>query len=109
SSAEESRHALALVHALGWSAVVHVENGNPDRAEQVMRRLESLLGEQAGLAAYYGGAMAHIARGMQHERRGRLIHAEEELARGTELARRGDAKFEQVYGLAAYARLKGRL
>jgi LuxR family maltose regulon positive regulatory protein len=78
-----------------------------DRSEQVMRRIESLLREHAGLAAYYGAAMAHIARGVRHERRGRLTGAEEELARGTELARRGDAKFEQVYGLAAYARLKG--
>jgi LuxR family maltose regulon positive regulatory protein len=109
SSAEESKHALALIHALGWSAVVHVENGEPDRSEQVMRRTELLLREHAGLAAYYGAAMAHIARGIQHERSGRLTHAGEELARGTELARRGDARFEQVYGLAAYARLKGRL
>ncbi len=109
SSAEESGHALALIHALGWSAVVHVENSEPDRSEQVMRRIESLFAEQAGLAAYYGAAMAHIARGIHHERRGRLTHAEAEVARGTELARRGDAKFEQVYGLAAHARLKGRL
>ncbi len=109
SSAEESRHALALIHALGWSAVVHVQNGDPDRSERAMRRIESLLAEQAGLTAYYGAAMAHIARGIHHERQGRLTDAEEELARGTELARRGDAKFEQVYGLAAHARLKGRL
>jgi hypothetical protein len=35
-----------------------------------------------------------------------LSEAEEELVRGIELARRGDAKFELVYGLTAYARLK---
>jgi LuxR family maltose regulon positive regulatory protein len=108
-SADESRHALALIHALGWSAVIHVENGEPDRSRQVMRRIESLLGEQPGLATYYGAAMAHIARGIHHERGGRLADAEEELARGTGLARRGDAMFEQVYGLAAHAGLKSRV
>jgi LuxR family maltose regulon positive regulatory protein len=109
SAAEESKHALALIHALGWSAAVHAENGESGRSEQVVRRIEALLGEQTGLVAYYGAAMACIARGMHHERRGRLPLAEEEVSRGTDLARRGDAMFEQVYGLTAHARLKGRL
>jgi hypothetical protein len=44
-----------------------------------------------------------------HGRQGRITHAEEDLVRGLELARRGDARFEQVYGLAVHAWLEDRL
>jgi LuxR family transcriptional regulator, maltose regulon positive regulatory protein len=50
--------------------------------------------------------MAHIAQGALRAQHHELSEAEEELVRGIELARRGDAKFELVYGLTAYARLK---
>jgi LuxR family transcriptional regulator, maltose regulon positive regulatory protein len=40
-----------------------------------------------------------------HHHEGRLAEAEHELARGSELARRGAARFEVVYGLVARARL----
>ena len=103
---EQSGHALALIHALGWCAVVYVERGDSDRAYSVMRRINSLFSQQHGLRAYYGAAMAHIALGALRAQHHELSEAEEELARGIELARRGDAKFELVYGLAAYARLE---
>jgi LuxR family maltose regulon positive regulatory protein len=105
-SSERSGHALALIHALGWCAVVYVESGASDRADQVMHHVDSLLQQQPGLSAYFGAAMVHIVRGMLCVQHDQLAQAEEELARGTELARRGDAKFEQVYGLTAYAKLK---
>jgi LuxR family transcriptional regulator, maltose regulon positive regulatory protein len=108
-SGEQSGHALALIHALGWCAVVYVEGGDFDRAFSVMHQIDVLFHRQPGLSAYYGAATAHIARGMLHKQHGQLIAAEEELVRGIELARRGDAKFELVYGLAAYARLKAAL
>lgn len=57
-------HALALIPALGWSAVVHVERGDADRARRVLQHIDSLFHDQAGLHAYYGAAMAHIARGV---------------------------------------------
>jgi ATP/maltotriose-dependent transcriptional regulator MalT len=103
---EQSGHALALIHALGWCAVVYVERGDSDRAYSIMRRINSLFSQQPGLRAYYGAAMAHIAQGTLLAQHHELSGAEEELVRGTELARRGDAKFELVYGLTAYARLK---
>jgi LuxR family maltose regulon positive regulatory protein len=103
---EQSGHALALIHALGWCAVVYVERGDSDRAYSVMRRINSLFSQQPGLRAYYGAAMAHIAQGALFAQHDELTGAEEELVRGVELARRGDAKFELVYGLTAYARLK---
>ena len=105
-SSERSGHALALIHALGWCAVVYVESGAFNRADQVMHHIESLLQQQPGLSAYFGAAMVHIVRGMLCAQHDQLAQAEEELVRGTELARRGDAKFEQVYGLTAYAKLK---
>ena len=47
------------------------------------------------------------ARSDEHE--GRISEAESEVARAVELARRGDAKFELVLGLAGHTRLKGQL
>jgi LuxR family maltose regulon positive regulatory protein len=44
-----------------------------------------------------------------HHHEGRLAEAEHELARGSELARRGAARFEVVYGLVARARLTADL
>jgi LuxR family maltose regulon positive regulatory protein len=107
-SGEQSGHALALIHALGWCAVVYMERGDSDRAAGVMRHIDSLFHQQPGLRAYYGAAMAHIAQGALQIRQGELTGAEEELVRGVELARRGDAKFDLVYGLAAYARLSAQ-
>jgi LuxR family transcriptional regulator, maltose regulon positive regulatory protein len=106
--AEDSGHALALVHALGWCAVVHHENGEPDRARQALVRIDSLLDRHVGLAAYFGAAMAHVARGTMHAHDGDLAQAEVELTRGNELARRGVARFEQVYGLVGQARVAAR-
>jgi LuxR family transcriptional regulator, maltose regulon positive regulatory protein len=71
-----------------------------------MHHIESLLQQQPGLSAYFGAAMVHIVRGKLCAQHDQVAQAEEELVRGTELARRGDAKFEQVYGLTAYAKLK---
>jgi LuxR family transcriptional regulator, maltose regulon positive regulatory protein len=105
-SGEQSGHALALIHALGWCAVVYVERGDSDRAHSVTRRIHSLFSQHPGMRAYYGAAMAHIAQGALRSQHGALTEAEEELVRGIEHARRGDAKFELVYGLTAYARLK---
>jgi LuxR family maltose regulon positive regulatory protein len=50
-----------------------------------MYHVDSLLQQQAGLSAYFGAAMVHIARGMLRVRDDQLTQAEEELARGTEL------------------------
>src|SRR6185312_3806340 len=51
----------------------------------------------------------HIARGVVHHHEGRLAEADHELSRGVELARRGAARFEVVYGLVARARLTAAL
>src|SRR3954467_13402657 len=40
-SSERSGHALALIHTLGWCAVVNVESGAFDRAGQVMHHIDS--------------------------------------------------------------------
>jgi len=100
-----SNHTLALAHALGWAAVAHVECGRPDRARRIVQQIDDYLAAQNGLNAYYGAAMPHIARGVLHHHDGRLAEADHELARGSELARRGAARFEVVYGLVARARL----
>ena len=66
-------------------------------------------GGRAGLTNYFGMSMAHVARGKLLERQGRLREADEALARGIELARRGDAKFDLSYGLLTHAGVKGGL
>ena len=104
-----SDHTLALIHALGWCAIVHYGRGESEQGDRVVDQTESLLQARPGMTAYYGAAMAHLARGAKHEHEGRISEAESEVARAVELARRGDAKFEVVLGLAAHTRLKGQL
>jgi len=36
TSSEQSGHSLALIHALGWCAVVHAAIGESDRARQLL-------------------------------------------------------------------------
>ena len=100
-----SGHTLALAHALGWAVVAHVESGRPDRARRLVQQIDDYLVAHAGLNTYYGAAMPHIARGVVLHHDGMLAEADHELARGSELARRGAARFEVVYGLVARARL----
>jgi LuxR family maltose regulon positive regulatory protein len=69
---------------------------------------EALL-RQTGLTAYYGLSMAHVARGKLLEGQGRLREADEALAEGIELARRGEARFDLSYGLLTHAEVKGGL
>ena len=104
-----SSHTLALAHALGWAVVAHVESGRQDRARRLVQQIDAYLVAHAGLNTYYGAAMPHIARGVVHHHDGRLAEADHELARGSELARRGAARFEVVYGLVARARLTAAL
>jgi LuxR family transcriptional regulator, maltose regulon positive regulatory protein len=108
TSSEESGHSLALIHALGWCAVVHAAIGEADRARQLLDDTEALL-RQTGLTAYYGLSMAHVARGKLLEGQGRLREADEALAQGIELARRGEARFDLSYGLLTHAEVKGGL
>lgn len=108
-SSEESGHSLALIHALGWCAVVHAEIGESSRADQVLDDTEALQRTQTGMANYFGMSMTHVARGKQLERQGRPREAEAALALGIELARRGNAKFEISYGLLTHAGVKGAL
>jgi len=109
TSSEESGHSLALIHALGWCAVVHAEIGDSGRADRVLDDTEALRRRQTGLTKYFGMSMAHVARGKLLERQSRLREADEVLARGIELARRGDAKFDLSYGLLTHAGVKGGL
>jgi LuxR family maltose regulon positive regulatory protein len=108
TSSEESGHSLALIHALGLCAVVHAAIGEADRARQLLDDTEALL-RQTGLTAYYGMSMALVARGKLLGGQGRLREADEALARGIGLARRGDAKFDLSYGLLTHADVKGGL
>jgi LuxR family maltose regulon positive regulatory protein len=109
TASRESAHYLALIHALGWCAVVHAEIGEADRADRMLADTEALLHSETGLTNYFGMSMAHVARGKLLEGQGRLRDADEALARGIELARRGDAKFDLSYGLLTHAGVKGSL
>ena len=108
TSSLQSGHSLALIHALGWCAVVHAAIGESDRAHQLLDDTDALL-RQTGLTAYCGLSMADVARGKLLEGQGRLREADEALAQGIELARRGDAKFDLSYGLLTHAEVKGGL
>ena len=81
SASEASDHFLALIHALGWSAVVHAEIGEADRASRMLDETEALLRSEIGLTSYFGMSMAHVARGKLLDKQGRLSEADEALAR----------------------------
>ena len=72
TSSKKSGHSLALIHALGWCAVVHAEMGQPGRAARVLDDAEVGLRRQTGLTKYFGMSMAHVARGKLLEGQGRL-------------------------------------
>ena len=108
-SSEQSGHSLALIHALGWCAVAHAELGESGRADRMLDDTETLRRRETGLTKYFGMSMAHVARGKLLERRGQLRDADEALARGIELARRGDAKLDLSYGLLTHAGVKASL
>ena len=109
AASEKSGHSLALIHALGWCAVVHGEIGESGRANRMLDDTEALLRSETGLTEYFGMSMAHVARGKLLEGQGRLREADEALTRGIELARRGDARFDLSYGLLTHAGVKGDL
>jgi LuxR family maltose regulon positive regulatory protein len=109
ASSRESRHSLALAHALGWCAVVCAEIGETDRADRLLADTEALHQREPGLAKYFGMSMAHVARGKLLQNQGRLREADEALARGIELAQAGDAKFDLSYGLLTHAGVKSGL
>ena len=98
TSSEESNHSLALIHALGWCAVVHAELGEP-AARIGLGGRQALQRREPGLANYFGMSMTHVARGELLQGQERWSEADEVLTRGTELARRGNAKFDLAYGL----------
>jgi LuxR family maltose regulon positive regulatory protein len=102
---EDSGHFLALIHALGWFVVVQAEQGMQAPARSGLERIDRLVGEHPGLTGYYGSAMAHVARGLLADGPDRAGRAESQLRRGVELARRGEARFEEAYALLALARL----
>ena len=109
TSSETSSHSLAMIHALGWCAVVHAELGDLDRADRVLSAADALLRREPGLANYIGMSMTHVARGALLARRGHWMEADEALARGTELARRGNAKLDHCYGLLTHVRVRAAL
>ena len=53
--------------------------------------------------------MAHVARGKLLAGQAQLSEADDALANGITLARRGDAKFDLSYGLLTHAEVKGGL
>ncbi len=104
-----SGHALALVHALGWQAASLLSTGDEEHADLLLDEVDELLRHRPGLAAYFGTAVAYIARAMMHQRRGALNEADAGYARGVELARHGNANLELAYGLLRRAELQAAL
>ena len=109
TSSAESKHSLALIHALGWYSVVCAELGDTRRADRVLARTEALLIREPGLATYFGMSMVHVARGKLHQNNDQVGEADDALTRGIELARRGNAMLDLSYGLLTHAGVKGNL
>lgn len=107
-----SGHHLALIHALGWSALVATRQQQMREARAAVDDINALLETHPGLGSYYGAALAHIARAAvattQDTGTDPLHTPEWECRRGIELARRGQARFEEIVGLTLLAQILAR-
>jgi ATP/maltotriose-dependent transcriptional regulator MalT len=108
ATSEDAGHALALAHALSWSAVAHADLGDWNRASERIAALDALVGERPSLREYYGTALAHIARGWLLERDGRGREADAAMSRCTDLVIRSGWLLG-AYALLAHADVKHRL
>ncbi len=104
-----SGHALALIHALGWQAASLFTTDQPEQAELLVEEIDEILRHRPGLTAYFGTALAYIARAMIDQSRGAVAEADAGYARGVELARHGNANLELAYGLLKRAELQANL
>lgn len=88
------------VACLGMLGLVHVMEGNVDKAQQYADDAVSL-SRRSGLEEYWVNTAAHTARGTLLAQAGRADEARTELDRACEVARRGSGPVETTHAIVA--------
>jgi LuxR family maltose regulon positive regulatory protein len=106
--ARSNGNHLAAMHASGGLAAIEYERG--DLTAAAGRAAEALeLADEHDLSEHWASSLSLAVRGQLLEQSDELGAAERNLARATELARRGVASIEIAYSLLALASIAQRL
>ncbi|MDH4103886.1 MAG: LuxR C-terminal-related transcriptional regulator [Thermoleophilia bacterium] len=97
----------ATIETLGFRAAIALDQGDAAQSDALAREAIELT-RGAGLEEHPFTAMARIASGKAHARRGELTEAQDEIERGTELAERERSWLVTAYGLLALAEIRHR-
>jgi LuxR family maltose regulon positive regulatory protein len=99
-------NALARQYVLGYLALDAVEHDGPQAG---LALLPDAPGEEQRVGEHFTAMIGHLARGRAAELEGRLPEAERELARASELSRRGAGIPERAAAALAHARVLAAL
>ena len=91
-----------VIHALATSALLELDDGEPERAERTARRALDTA-HSVGLSKNVTSGLAHIALGRSLTARDRAVEAIEELERGRRLVEGRAPITHHLYGLLALA------
>jgi LuxR family maltose regulon positive regulatory protein len=106
--ARASGNHLAAMHASAGLAAIEYERGDAKSASA--RAADAIaLAEEHGLQEHWASSLSLAVRGQLLDRTDDLEAADRDLARATELARRGVATIEIAYSLLALAGIRQRL
>jgi LuxR family maltose regulon positive regulatory protein len=106
--AGEAGNALGEQYALGYLALDAAEHDGAQAAERLLAERAPAAPEPQ-VREHFTAMMGHLARGRAAELEGHLPEAERELARASELARRGAGVLERAAASLAHARVLGAL
>ncbi len=95
----------ATIETLGFRAAIALDQGDAAQSEALAREAIELT-RRAGLEEHPFTAMARIALGKAHARRGEPKEAKDEIERGIELAEREQSWLVTAYGLLALAEIR---
>jgi LuxR family maltose regulon positive regulatory protein len=100
----EAANHLAVVHALGGLAAIHVERGALDEAEEFAAR-SLALSREWGLDEHWAASLAHVVQGRVRLERGDPAGARELVSHALDLSQRGLARVEATYALLTLAQV----
>jgi LuxR family maltose regulon positive regulatory protein len=96
---------LLAIYVLGILALIHAERGEWNQAQE-RANAALTLSAQTNVAEYWMSAMAHIVQGKVLERLRKFTDAENAIARGAELARRGHCQMAIASALITLAQVR---
>jgi LuxR family transcriptional regulator, maltose regulon positive regulatory protein len=106
--ARAGANSMAVLRAQGTLAAVTFAAGDHESATRWVAAADQLRTQQS-LDEYWMGSLSSAVAGQLAARAGELEHARERLDRAVVLARRGAARPEQIYALAALAPVQATL